>query len=218
MKKIKIIIVDDHGLFREGLKQLLAQSKNIAVIGQASNGIELLDLLNSKIPDLVLMDISMPEMDGIEATKLALNKYPNLKIITISMFGDQEYYYKMIHAGAQGFLLKNSSGKDLFEAIEKVMAGNNYFSTELLQAIILDMPNKRKLKFETDKSLINFTKREKEVLNLLCTGLSSIEIGEKLFISKKTVEGHKNNLLLKTGTKNTVSLVIYAVKNRFIEI
>ena len=218
MKKIKIIIVDDHDLFREGLKQLLDQSKNIAVIGQASNGIELLDLLTNYIPDLVLMDISMPKMDGIETTKLALNKCPNLKVITLSMFGDQEYYYKMIHAGAHGFLLKNCSGADLFEAIEKVIEGNNYFSTELLQSIILDMPGKKKLKLETDKSLINFTKREKEILNLLCTGLSSIDIGEKLFISKKTVEGHKNNLLLKTGTKNTVSLVMYAVKNKFIEI
>jgi len=142
LKKIKVIIVDDHDLFREGLNQLISQSVNIHVIGQASNGIEFLDLLNSKLPDLVLMDISMPGMDGIEATKLALNKYPNLKIITLSMFGDQEYYYKMIHAGVHGFLLKNCNGTDLFDAIEKVMAGNNYFSTELLQSIILDMPTK----------------------------------------------------------------------------
>ncbi len=218
MKKIKIAIVDDHNLFREGLAFLLSQSKEIDIIGEASNGYEFLKLLDFKLPDIVLMDIAMPEMDGIEATRIALEKYPELKIIALSMFEDQEYYYKMIHAGAHGFILKKSTGAELFKAIKDVMSGENYFSKELLKSIIINMPDKRTFKFEGDINLSDFTKREFEILRLLCTGLSSIEIADKLFISKKTVEGHKANLFLKTGLKNTISLVMYAIKNKLIEV
>ena len=179
MKKIKIIIVDDHNLFREGLVFLLSQSKESNIIGEASNGHEFLKLLDTTLPDLVLMDIAMPEMGGIEATKIALDKYPELKIIALSMFEDQEYYYKMIHAGAHGFILKKSTGAELFKAIKDVMAGDNYFSKELLKSIIINMPDKRTFKFEGDKNLSVFTKREYEILRLLCTGLSSIEIADK---------------------------------------
>lgn len=218
MNKTKIIIVDDHNLFREGLRFLLSQSKDIDVIAEASNGNEFLTLLETKNPDLVLMDISMPGMDGIEATIIASEKYPQIKIIALSMFEDQEYYYKMIHAGAKGFILKKTNAAELFDAINKVMSGQNYFSTDLLQSIILNMPKRESInRIATEKS-IKFTKRENEVLNLLCTGLSSIEIAETLFLSKKTVEGHKYNLLSKTGSKNTVSLVMFAIKNKLIEI
>ena len=218
MKKIKVAIVDDHNLFREGLGFLLAQSEEIDVIGEASNGYEFLKLLDTQLPDLVLMDIAMPKMDGVEATRIAIDKYHELKIIALSMFEDQEYYYKMIHAGAHGFILTKSTGDELFKAIKDVMSGENYFSKELLKSIIINMPDKRKFKFEGDENLSDFTKREYEIISLLCTGLSSTEIADKLFISKKTVEGHKSNLFSKTGSKNTVSLVMYAIKNKLIEV
>lgn len=218
MKKIKIIIVDDHNLFREGLRFLLSQSKDIDVIAEASNGLEFLALLETKDPDLVLMDISMPGMDGIEATIKAVEKYPLIKIMALSMFEDQEYYYKMIHAGVKGFILKKTNAAELFDAINKIMSGEIYFSTDLLKSIILNMPKSGSVNSIAAENNIKLTKREHEVLNLLCKGLSSIEIAEKLFISKKTVEGHKYNLLTKTGSKNTVSLVMFAIKNKLIQI
>ena len=216
MKKIKVILVDDHDLFREGLMLLLSQFKEIEITNEASNGKELLKILDSQIPDIILMDIAMPKMNGIETTKNVLSKYPDLKIIALSMFDDQNSYYQMIHAGAHGFIVKNSKGTELVKAIKEVMSGKNYFSTSLLKSIILNMADDKKLQSEDNKTIL--TKRESEILQLLCKGLTSSEIAEKLFISKKTVEGHKYNLFSKTGKKNTVNLVMYAVKNKLVEV
>src|SRR5664279_4154425 len=135
-KSIKIVIVDDHGLFRNGLKLLLNTTQLVQVVGEASNGVEFLDLIKSGLPDIVLMDIDMPVMDGIEATRRAIGLYPDLKIITLSMFGEDEYYYKMIDAGVKGFLLKNSDISELKQAIQQVNAGKTYFSEELLLSML----------------------------------------------------------------------------------
>ena len=216
MKKIKVTLVDDHDLFREGLKMLLSQFKEIEIVDDVANGKDLLKILETKLPDIVLMDIAMPKMNGIETTKRVLERYPDLKIISLSMFDDQNSYYQMIHAGAHGFIVKNAKGTELVKAIKEVMSGKNYFSTTLLKDIILDLTTKEEFISEHKKTI--FTKRETEILQLLCTGLTSFEIAEKLFISKKTVEGHKYNLLSKTGKKNTVNLVMYALKNDLIEV
>ena len=216
MEKIKVILVDDHDLFREGLMLLLSQFKEIEIINEAANGKELLKILDSQIPDIILMDIAMPKMNGIETTKNVLSKYPDLKIIALSMFDDQNSYYQMIQAGAHGFIVKNTKGAELVKAIKEVMSGKNYFSTSLLKSIILNMADDKKLQSEDNKTIL--TKRESEILQLLCKGLTSSEIAEKLFISKKTVEGHKYNLFSKTGKKNTVNLVMYAVKNKLVEV
>ena len=127
MKKITITIVDDHALFRNGLKILLDTNPEFKVIGEAINGKEFLDNLDNNMPDIVLMDINMPVMDGIEATQLANEKYPDIKIVALSMFGEEEYYYKMINAGVKGFLLKNSEINEVIEAIKQVNIGNSYF-------------------------------------------------------------------------------------------
>lgn len=215
-KKYTIIIVDDHQLFRDGLKFVLSQIDDIEVIGEAENGKKCLELLETKKPDLILMDISMPEMNGIEATAKALEKYPDLKIVALSMFGDQEYYFKMIHAGVKGFVLKQSGKRELEEGIRRVLEGDNFFSQELLRKIIVNIGNG---KVEGKKaSPVNLTKREKEVLQLICNGLANAEIAEQLNISPKTVDGHRTNLLSKTGARNSVSLVMYAIKNKIIEI
>jgi len=219
--KQKIIIVDDHQMFRDGLKFMFANIDYIEVIDEAENGSDFLKKLEIHIPDIVLMDISMPEMDGVIATKLAIEKYPSLKIIALSMFGDEEYYYKMIHAGVKGFVLKESGSNELVEAIDSVINDNNYFSQELLRNIIVGINQKNAdNKEETllNEETSNISKRELEVLQYVCNGMSPIEIGEKLNISKRTVEGHKSSLLAKTNSKNVVNLIMYAIKNKLVTI
>ena len=216
MDKLKIYLVDDHKLFREGLKLLLSAQKFVHHIYEASNGKEFVENLSFVDCDVVLMDIDMPEMDGVEATKEALRIRPSLKIIVLSMYGDEQYYYKMIDAGAKGFLLKNSGIDKVVAAIQKVAAGESFFSEELLVNILNNM---RDNKADTAGAADNdISDRELEILYQVCRGLSNQEIADKLFISKRTVDKHRANLLSKTGCKNTAALVMYAIKNKIIEI
>lgn len=215
MKIPEIIIVEDHDIFRDGLISLLTMKKIANVVGQATNGKEFLDLLDTKKPDLVLMDIAMPVMDGIEATQEAIIKHPDLNILVLSMFGDEKYYTKMINAGAKGFILKSSGKNELVEAIKTVSNGNNYFSNDLLRKIIVKFERHR---VKTTNHSINLTSREIEILQLLCNGFTAQQIADKLFLSKKTIEGHRTNLFNKTKTKTSVALVIYAIKNELVKI
>jgi len=214
-KKPNIIIVDDHLIFRQGLKSIITLENIANVIGEAANGIEFIELLSGLKPDLVLMDIDMPRMNGLDATQKALEIMPELKIIAFSMFSDEEYYYKMIDRGVKGFILKTSGINELETAIKNVMDGDTYFSNELLRKIInnLGRPNTTK-----QTALDNLTEREIEVLQQICLGLSTEEIAEKLFISPKTVKSHKSNLLEKTVCKNTPALILFAIKNKIVEI
>jgi len=209
MEKHKIIIVDDHQLFRNGLKFILNEIKNIQVVGEASNGQEFLDLLEYGIPDLVLMDINMPVMNGVTAAKIALEKYPHLNILVLSMYGETEYYNTMIDIGVKGFILKDVDNKELEDSINKVISGGTYFSQELLLNLI---------KNKSFNENIILTKREKEVLELICKGYSNQQISDQLFISQRTVERHRSNLLLKTDSKNSISLVLYAIRHKLISI
>lgn len=212
---IKVALVDDHVLFRNGLKLLLNNEPNIEVTMEASDGSIFLSQLSVDTPpDIVLMDISMPNMDGIEATRLAVERIPNIKIIALSMFGEEDYYYKMISAGVKGFLLKNSEINDVKEAIAQVMAGNSYFSQELLYNVIKNMHQSKEVLEETE----TLSKRELQVLGEICKGLSNQEIADTLFISKRTVDKHRANLLSKTNSKNTANLIMYAIKNKLINI
>jgi DNA-binding NarL/FixJ family response regulator len=215
-KKIKIVIVDDHELFREGLKFILNQSNEFEVIAEAENGEEFLLELDKSKPDIVLMDIEMPKMNGIEASVLATAKFPKLKIIVLSSYGDEAYYSDMIKAGVLGFVLKKAGINELEEAIRTVNSGRNYFSQELLQKVVFMNVNLNKE--SSNKIGIKLSKREKEVLILISKGYSNIEIGEKLFISPSTVNNHRSNLLSKTNTKNTASLLMFAIKNHFLKI
>lgn len=217
-KVFKVCIVDDHRLFREGLRFVLAQMDELEIVAEASNGQEAIKLLDEHPDmDLMLMDISMPEMNGVEATREALKKVPELKILVLSMYGDEEYYYEMIHAGAMGFVLKQSGTNELEAAISSVLQGENYFSQKLLRDIIVNIntPKRNERQAASDNSL---TRREQEVLKLICEGLSNAEIADKLFLSVRTVEGHKSNILSKTGVKNTVGLMMFALKNKLVEI
>jgi DNA-binding NarL/FixJ family response regulator len=217
-KTYKILLVDDHKLFREGLNFVITQMDGFEVVGEASNGKEFLELIDIINADIVLMDISMPGADGIEATARALEKYPDLKIIALTMFCDEEYYYKMIQAGVSGYILKESGKDELANAINTVISGENYFSQKLLRNIILNLNNTRTFKSTSQKQDIKLTPRETEILKLICQGLSNTEISEKISLSLRTVEGHKSNLISKTGVRNSVSLVMFALKNNLVNI
>lgn len=212
---IKVILVDDHKMFREGLKFALSQMKGVEVIGEASDGRQFLDVVKKKKPDVVLMDISMPKMDGIEATQSALQLDPDIKIITLSMFSDPEYYQKMVAAGTKGFLVKETGIDELKQAIEIVAGGGTYFSQKLLQNIIVNISNP--VVKSSRSKVVELTRREEEVLELICKGYSNKEIADSLFISQKTVEGHKSNLMDKTNTKSAINLMLFALKHQLID-
>ena len=216
MKKLNIFIVDDHKLFREGLKLLLSMQDSINHIYEASNGKEFLENLPLTNADVILMDIEMPEMNGIEATKLALKRNSNLKIIVLSMYGDAQYYYKMIELGVRGFVLKSSGIEKVLAAINSVNNGDNYISEEIL--INLSKATEVKENKFGDNKENDISEREMEILFYVSKGLTNEEIADKLFISKRTVDKHRANLLSKTGCRNTAALVMYAIKNNIIEI
>ncbi len=208
-KKIQVALVDDHQLFRSGINFIISDTEDIEIAFEASNGQEFLNFIDQYQPDLVLMDINMPIVDGVEATKRALEKYPDLKVLVLSMFGEVDYYNTMIDLGVKGFILKDIDNEELIEAIRKVNKGGSFFSQELLLQLIKHKP--------TDEE-VELTRREKEVLELICLGFSNQEISEKLFISQRTVERHRSSLLFKTDSKNSVSLVVYAIKNGLVKI
>jgi len=212
--KCKIIIADDHTLFRNGLKTLLNVNDKYQVIGEASNGQGLLELLKEAAPDIILLDIDMPVMNGIEAAAIILGREPEKKIITLSMYGEEDYYFKMVSLGVKGFLLKNSDISEVQDALDTVMEGGSYFSKELLFNLVSNLKN------SSDNSISEeeLSEREREILLLICKGLSNQEIGDQLFISKRTVDKHRANILAKTSCKNTANLVVFAIKNKLVEI
>ncbi|MDR1415277.1 MAG: response regulator transcription factor [Odoribacteraceae bacterium] len=211
---MNIFIVDDHELFREGLKLLLTTRGHRVI--EAPDGRQFINALPETPCDIVLMDVEMPNMNGIEATINAMKIKPDIKIIVLSMYGEEQYYYDMIDAGAKGFMLKNSSIDKVFDAIEKVSNGDSYFSEELLVNLLDTMRvHKQDARDAPDNELSG---REIEVLYNICLGLSNQEIADKLFISKRTVDKHRANLLSKTGSRNTASLIIHAIKNKTIRL
>jgi DNA-binding NarL/FixJ family response regulator len=214
-KTVKIALVDDHTLFRTGLAGLLDQREGFEVVAAAGSGEEFLELLPGLDVDVVFMDISMPGIDGAETTRRALAMRPDMRVVTLSMFGDDNYYTLMLDSGASGFLLKDSDISEVYSAVESVMAGDSYFSTALLGSLTSHMSPLVMTQPSDEDALSD---REMEILVEVCRGLSNQEIADKLFISKRTVDKHRANILEKTGCKNTANLVVYAIKNRLVEI
>jgi DNA-binding NarL/FixJ family response regulator len=215
--KPKIILVDDHKIFRQGLKSLIVNEGMADVIGEANNGVECLELLKSMKPTLILMDIDMPIMNGIETTKAIVQQYPKISVIALSMHSDIDHYQQMIKCGAKGFIQKSSGIGELENALQTVNQGEAYFSNEVLRNIIANF-NSTELKPETSLNNFDISKRELEVLFLIIEGYTNTEIADKLFISPTTVKGHRSNLLSKTGTKNTAGLIMFAIKNKLIDV
>lgn len=210
---IRIMIVDDHEIFRSGLKMVINKLGYAKVVAEAADGIELLEVLETEETDLILMDIEMPVMNGVEATRRVLEKYPHIKVIALTMYKEDAYIQSMIESGVKGFLIKNIRKDVLDRAIQAVYNGKTYYSEELW-----DYFTKSITKEDKQGDTNSYTKREMEVLALLAEGLSNKEIADRMFVSERTIVGHKSNLMAKTNTKNTVSLLAFAIRNGLIEI
>ena len=212
---VRIALVDDHTLFRRGLKMLLASCPDFEVVAEASSGEEFLELLDAARPDVVFMDYSMGGINGAETTERALVRVPDLKVISLTMFGDNAYYSRMAAAGAKGFLLKDSEFDEVVEAVNTVCDGGTYFSALLLESISQSLRVTQSASSDGQDAL---SEREIEILVGICQGLSTQEIADKHFISKRTVDKHRANILEKSGCKSTASLVVYAIKNGLVEV
>ncbi len=213
MNKISVYIVDDHSLFREGLKMLLSNLDYVDRIYEAENGQQFIDELPNHPVDIAMLDIEMPVMNGIQAARQAKKIAPDIKLIALSMYSDENYYLSMIEAGACGFLLKNSNFQEVEKAIIDVYNDRSYISIEILNNIL-----KHPQKPSFSDFCESLTDRESEILPLICKGLTNNEIAEQLMLSKRTIDKHRENLLQKTQSKNTANLVIYALKNGYIKI
>lgn len=217
MEQIRVFLVDDHEIFLKGLRLLIEEIPYVNLVGVATNGQEFLDKLPSAMPDVVFMDIKMPLVNGIEATKKAIEIKPDIRIVALSMYGDEEHLQVMLDAGAKGFLLKNSSKEDIERAMKTVMQGKNYFSEDLISLLTSLYFTQKQIK-ETEKEVPKFTKKELEILELICKGYTSVEIGEMLNMSNRTVDGHRAAMMEKIGAKNTVQLVTFAIKHKLVHI
>jgi DNA-binding NarL/FixJ family response regulator len=212
---IKIIIADDHRLFREGLVNLLSDSKDIEILAQAENGLDVIAKAKELNPDVIIMDIGMPVLNGVEATGKLLKELPAIKVIALSMHSDKQYIKGMLEAGASGYLFKNCAYDELIEAIHTVNAGKKYLSDKITEIMIQDYLGKEESIPETDSEL---TERESEILKLIAEGVSTSEISELLFVSVKTIGTHKQHLLEKLNLKTSTDLVKYAIKKGIISL
>jgi DNA-binding NarL/FixJ family response regulator len=209
----RVLIADDHQMFVDGLKSLLGDENEVHVVGEAKNGLEVLDICDREAIDIVIMDINMPLMDGIQTSKELSKKHPAIKILALSMYNDRDYISDILKAGALGYVLKNTGKENLLNAISTLQSGSNYLSEEvsktLLSGFIKNAPQEHTMEKLSD--------REKEVLECIASGLTTQEIGEKLFISKNTVETHRKNLLYKLKARNTAELINNAYKQKLIQ-
>ncbi|QJX45479.1 response regulator transcription factor [Hymenobacter taeanensis] len=210
---IRIILVDDHTIIRDGIRALLSDQEGLEVVGEAGNGQDLLALLATTPTDVVLMDMNMPVMDGMEATKRLREEYPQVHVLALSMLDHEEYINRMFEAGAYGYVLKNAGKLEIVYAIRTVANGRQFLCSELgvkfLQKLMqAATPNV----VATAKKTDGLSKRETEVLQLIAEGLTNAEIAEKLFTSKRTIETHRQNIIEKTQAKNTAALISYAVR------
>lgn len=212
--KIRLFIVDDHQMMIDGIVSLLKGEKNLEIIGTALNGIEALQKISGQIPDVLMTDISMPEMGGIELCKEAKQKYPRLKVLVLTMYNDKGIVNEILASGANGYILKNTGKKELMEALETLNDGKDYYSTQVVNTMIECMKNPVKNEPVDSTEL---TQREIEIVQLIVKELTSAEIADKLFISQRTVETHRKNILRKTGVKNIVGLIKYAYEKKIAE-
>lgn len=215
---IKIALVDDHRLFREGIKMMLQDEKNIEVLMEASNGKEFLEALRNSVekPAMVLLDIRMPVLDGYDTAKILLEAYPEMKIIILTMHEEERHIVQMIELGVNGYLMKNASPEEVIESIHEVQEFDYCFNNDITKIMRKVMMYKGKR--NSNYALVDLSERELEVLTLICKSYTAKEIGEKLFISYRTVEGHRKKLLAKLNVRNTAGLVVFAIKNEIVRI
>jgi len=212
MKKIRLLLADDHGIIRDGIKLMLNKTSEFEIVAEANNGKEVVNYIEEHPDsiDVILMDINMPELNGIEATQIISEKHKNIKVLALTMHVEETYITNMLKAGALGYVLKESNKEDLIDAINTVALGNKYYSNEVSVTLINSLMNNGKSKSS------ELSDREIEVLTFITSGNTNNEIGEKLFISGRTVETHRRNILSKLEVKNTAEMIRYAIKNNLV--
>jgi DNA-binding NarL/FixJ family response regulator len=217
MEKIRLILVDDHQLVRTGIANLLAGEPGFEIIGEAADAKDFFDLLKHSQPDITVLDIALPGMSGIEITKNLHNDYPGIRILILSMHTSEEFIFNAINSGARGYLPKNTSRKELIEAIYAIQRGEEYFAESISNVILKSYIKKTKSDSPDDEDKENLlSKREIEVLKLFAEGMTNQEIADKLFISIRTVESHKNHIMARLELKTTVDLVKFAIRNNIV--
>jgi DNA-binding NarL/FixJ family response regulator len=217
MQKIRVLVVDDHSIVVDGICALLGLAKDIEVAGEASNGSEALEKVKKLLPDVVLMDIAMPIMDGLEATRRIRKEFPRVKVLVLTQYDDKEYVFPVIEAGASGFISKTAASSELVSGIRSVYQGDSFLSPTAARILVEDYQLEASIRKEQDpyKQLTN---REREILKLLAEGYNTREIANILIISTKTVEGHKTNLMGKLDIHNRTDLIKYAFRKGIIKI
>ncbi len=217
MKKIKVFIID-HQLVRDGFKALLSEEKNITVVGEASDAQEFFRKTKSALPDVVLADISLPGMSGIDITQKITRDYPGMRVLILSMYTNEEFIAKSIKAGAKGYLPKNTTRKELTSAIQAVAQDKEYFSSVISDTILHSYVQKVRQPAAARSEPPSLTPREIEILRLSVSGLSNADIARQLFISIRTVESHKNHIMSKLELKTPAELILYAIRNKLTDI
>lgn len=213
MDEIKIFILDDHQMLIDGLKALLINENSFEITGTSTNAKKALEMISRNMPDIVLTDINMPEMNGLEFTRTLKSKYPEIKVLALSMFGEKSTISEILDAGASGYILKNTGKDELINALLKISAGGMFFSDEI-SAEMMKSLSERGLRKEDEK--VHLTEREKEIIQLIAKEYSNAQIGETLFISERTVETHRKNIFRKAGAKTVVGLIKFAIENKLI--
>jgi two-component system nitrate/nitrite response regulator NarL len=203
---IRIIIADDHQMFIDGMKSLIHSFENVEVVGEANSGDGALELLEKIPAEIIILDINMPGKDGIETAKEIRQKFPQVKVLMVTMYKQKEFIAQLVAAGVSGYILKNTGGEELDNAIRVIHEGGEFFGEEITKEILHGMRHR-----STAPEEVHFSKREVEILKLLSEELTSQEIADKLFISFHTVESHRKNMLMKAGVKNTAGLIRYGI-------
>ena len=213
-KQHRILVADDHVLIRYGIKNIIKKNDQFAVVGEVNNGKQLMSFLEDSEIDLIILDISMPDIGGMEALGLVKNKYPWIKILMLTMHKNKQYFYNAMAAGADGYLMKDDSDEELLVAITKVLNGKNYISPHMTDDFADDVINMYRNERRTP--FHELTKREKEILQLVVQGFTSKQMAGQLNLSQRTIDHHRSNLLRKFNRKNSIDLVNYAVRNGFV--
>lgn len=216
MANLKLVLADDEPLFRNGISFILQREEDIEVIFEASDGVELLEFLkgSKQHPDIIIMDLKMPLLNGVDSTKIISEEYPDIKVIALTSYNTKLFIANMINTGAVSYLVKNTTPKNLLTTIREVAAKGFYYDEHVLEVIKEDLQTVKGTKSNFHN--LELTAREKEVIKLICMQYSTKEIADKLFINHRTVEGHRNNLMLKTQSKNIAGLVVFALQNEII--
>jgi DNA-binding NarL/FixJ family response regulator len=219
IEKIKIVFADDHAIVRDGLRSLFKSDSQFVVVGEALDGAEAVKMVEKNQPDVALLDISMPNVNGVEATRIIKKEYPATRVLILTIHENEEYIQELILAGADGYVLKNAEKKEIFDGVRAVANGGTYFSTNvskvLLEGLVRRTRNKEPFPNDGENRLTN---REIEILRLIAESLTSKQIAEKLFLSVTTVNSHRTNIMKKLNIHETVGLVKYAIRKKFIEI